>query len=89
MLSKCANPACSSTFLYLHEGRIFRLELNHPAVDRHSPPRRSFEYFWLCSECAPSLTVAFENQKVTVRPLPGPRPSRERPSPALDEDKVA
>lgn len=25
MLSKCANPECSESFRYLHEGRIFHL----------------------------------------------------------------
>ena len=26
MISKCANPACSSRFLYLHEGKLYRFE---------------------------------------------------------------
>jgi len=26
MISKCANPACSARFLYLHEGKLFRFE---------------------------------------------------------------
>ena len=26
MLSKCANPGCSASFLYLHQGKLFRLE---------------------------------------------------------------
>ena len=28
MLSKCANPGCSASFLYLHQGKLFRLETN-------------------------------------------------------------
>jgi hypothetical protein len=27
MLAKCANPACSATFHYLHEGKLFPVEL--------------------------------------------------------------
>jgi len=26
MVSKCANPNCSAPFLYLHQGKLFRLE---------------------------------------------------------------
>jgi len=26
MISKCANPACSNRFFYLHEGKLFSLE---------------------------------------------------------------
>ena len=26
MLSKCANPGCPASFLYLHEGKLFRLD---------------------------------------------------------------
>ena len=28
MLSKCANPECSAKFRYLHDGKVFRLELD-------------------------------------------------------------
>lgn len=27
MLAKCANPACSATFHYFHEGKLFPVEL--------------------------------------------------------------
>jgi hypothetical protein len=26
MLSKCANPGCPASFIYLHEGKLFRLD---------------------------------------------------------------
>ena len=65
MLSKCVNPACTASFRYLHEGKVFRLERNHND-DAHS---RSFEYFWLCAVCANLFTVVFEQEMVTVRPL--------------------
>ena len=42
MLSKCANPACSAHFLYLHEGRVFRIMrdalLAHYAKDEPAKP---------------------------------------------------
>ncbi len=27
MLSKCANPGCPAPFLYLHEGKLFRMDI--------------------------------------------------------------
>jgi hypothetical protein len=27
MLSKCANPKCSAAFRYLHDGKLFRMEV--------------------------------------------------------------
>ena len=32
MLSKCANPGCAATFLYLHQGKLFRLDTNVEVV---------------------------------------------------------
>jgi hypothetical protein len=29
MLSKCANPDCSAKFRYLHDGKVFRIDLDH------------------------------------------------------------
>ncbi len=39
MLSKCANPGCTATFLYLHQGKLFRLNVAHdiPASSTVSP----------------------------------------------------
>jgi hypothetical protein len=65
MLSKCANPACSKAFLYLHTGRLFLLEV---AKDPENPqsqttgrantlPVRRLEYFWLCAKCCEELTL--------------------------------
>ena len=47
MISKCANPGCSTRFLYLHSGKLFRFEREpredkeplmgfDPAVHKHS-----------------------------------------------------
>jgi hypothetical protein len=67
MVSKCANPNCSSTFLHLSDGKLFRVDtesrlLNHaefgadPAVRK---PARHIEFFWLCNNCARSMTLGF------------------------------
>lgn len=78
MLSKCANPVCSKTFLYLREGKLFRLEV--PVGDqtvsdgsvngKTSPnPRLRDEYFWLCDSCCPNFKVVRE-QGVGVKLIP-------------------
>ena len=68
MLSKCANPACLARFHYLHEGRIFKIEMSAPSSDRSDSRNRRLEYFWLCERCVQTLTVVLENGIVTTRP---------------------
>lgn len=77
MLSKCANPSCSTPFRYLREGRLYRIDVaNAGEVHSHGPflvngrkgPEK-IEHFWLCAECATSLTLSFEKDRgVTVVP---------------------
>jgi len=62
VLSKCANPDCSNHFLYLREGKLFRMEVSDPSQDttvrvevRKAVIRQ--EYFWLCADCARHMTV--------------------------------
>ncbi len=65
MISKCANPACSARFLYLHKGKLFRFEREaredtepllgfDPTVHKHS---RGVEFFWLCESCSVTMTL--------------------------------
>ena len=77
MLSKCANPSCSSQFLYLHRGKLFRMEVQTDAgvpdsvwvADLKKPPRR-LEYFWLCGDCSRTMTVVFESGVgIKTRPI--------------------
>ncbi len=64
MLAKCANPACSAKFLYLHEGRLFAIA-SKVDPQKRGPPRdpeyttrsSTLEYFWLCSSCCCAMTV--------------------------------
>jgi hypothetical protein len=66
MLSKCANPDCSTPFLYLREGKLFRIEVeakqdrirSGPAGSEKKPARR-IEYFWLCDSCSARMKVAY------------------------------
>jgi hypothetical protein len=77
MLSKCANPQCSASFRYLHDGKLFRMEVtanfavvNDPAQNAKKPPLRT-EFFWLCNTCSKQMTIIYNREVgVTTRPLP-------------------
>jgi len=77
MLSKCANPRCSTPFLYLREGKLYRWEQvpglkrsvasPNPAAKKHP---RKVEFFWLCSACAQEQTLVFKDGVgVTTQPI--------------------
>jgi hypothetical protein len=79
MLHKCANASCSNRLLRLSEGKLFQVEselFQVPAGEcRSSRPRRRVEHYWLCSECAPHWTLAFEKGRgMIVVPRPDNRP---------------
>jgi hypothetical protein len=69
MLSKCANPACAARFRYLHEGRIFNIEIAALPADHRSRLFPKIEHFWLCGQCAQFLKVAQDNGIVITRSL--------------------
>jgi len=78
MLSKCSNPDCPTLFRYLHDGKLFRIEVD--AVNEETgtfgidpeakKPVRRTEFFWLCRECSAEMTLDFEKGVgVKTRPL--------------------
>ena len=70
MLSKCSNPSCSASFLYLHSGKLFRLPRRKPRAE-NGPRRDTVEFFWLCQECATRYTLKADEQlEVRVVELP-------------------
>ncbi|MDR3763212.1 MAG: hypothetical protein P4M01_03870 [Acidobacteriota bacterium] len=70
MLAKCFNPQCSAQFHYLGKGRLFRIEFGRDDA-RYSRKEKPFEYFWLCGECASTMTVAQDcDGHVHVAPRP-------------------
>jgi hypothetical protein len=78
MVSKCANPGCSASFHYFHQGKLFRWETTNgadkgPAFGTdpgEKRPSRRVEFFWLCSDCASEMTLAYDQRMgVTTRPL--------------------
>ncbi|MBV9183719.1 MAG: hypothetical protein JO356_20630 [Acidobacteria bacterium] len=73
MVSKCANPACSTPFLYFHQGKLFRREsaAGIEAAEGNGKKRamRNIEFFWLCNDCADKMTLTFEEGVgIAVRP---------------------
>ena len=77
MLSKCANPTCSAHFLYLHEGKIFRIMRDtrtdgkaQTSVDPAMKKQARIEFFWLCESCSRIMTVRFvRDSGIIVQPL--------------------
>ncbi len=70
MLSKCANPACSTPFQYLREGKLFQIE-TEPSQDGGlhllgKKPGRRVEHFWLCGPCSTQMTLAFQRGKGVI-----------------------
>jgi hypothetical protein len=76
MLSKCASPGCAATFLYLHQGKLFRVDTSVEAVAgipeaATKKPSRRVEFFWLCDQCAAEVTLGYKRGTgITVVPLP-------------------
>lgn len=69
MLSKCANPACSNAFRYLHEGKLFLIESGagptggkSEAALQNTGRSRAIDYVWLCSSCCREMTVYIDDK---------------------------
>ncbi|MFI5113004.1 MAG: hypothetical protein ACHP9S_09275 [Terriglobales bacterium] len=79
MLSKCANPVCTTPFHYLRDGKLFQIDTSLGGPQMVGPllvaePKRPhrIEFFWLCAECSSTMTLAFQRGKgVVTVPLPG------------------
>ena len=79
MLSKCANPICNARFRYLHDGRLFKVDMpgrSAPQLVGKKPPRQ-VEHFWLCEDCAAQMTLAVGSSgEVITVPLAKPNVRR-------------
>ena len=81
MLDKCLNPECSEPFLYLRVGRLFRFE-RRPRSGVDAPEaavlgRTSWEFFWLCENCANHYTLVMQPDgtiEMAARPSKKPLP---------------
>jgi hypothetical protein len=70
MLSKCANPACSTPFRYLRDGKLFEIDITSTdtTADAKKSSRR-IEFFWLCGDCSTELTLVKDHEQ-GVRTVP-------------------
>lgn len=59
MVSKCANPRCSTPFRTLKKGRLIVLHLRQPGLKGTFAEAdvKDFEPFWLCEECCDRFTL--------------------------------
>ncbi len=60
MVASCANPLCKAKFRYLHDGKLFFLQLGIVAGSdaEWTTATRPAQYFWLCSTCCRSFRLA-------------------------------
>jgi hypothetical protein len=72
LLHKCANPVCGVQFLYLRGGRLFEVEIRYrdwPSRERSGMQcdrKGHLERFWLCDNCAVSVTLRFDRRRGLV-----------------------
>jgi hypothetical protein len=64
MLTKCANPACTTSLHYLREGKILMYRFGRQTESGRS----SVEHFWLCGLCSQSCDFAPNSGTVSVIP---------------------
>jgi hypothetical protein len=66
MIAKCASPDCSNAFRYLHEGKLFLIELNAGRSNSRSKMAsgkfRAMDYVWLCASCCRDMTVCIDHE---------------------------
>jgi len=65
VLAKCVNPVCSNQFRFLHQGKLFEVEIQYimsQAASEHrglGNAKGHVERYWLCNRCAQSVTLRF------------------------------
>jgi len=69
MLSKCANPSCSTPLIYLREGKIFVVEHGPQPRVQQGPmlvTGTHLEHFWLCGPCSVEMTIIYDQNKGVI-----------------------
>lgn len=68
MLSKCANHVCSNQFRYLHQGKLFEVEVQFSGRFQPNDSREpaggtaQIERWWLCDQCMRYITLRFDRR---------------------------
>jgi hypothetical protein len=72
VLNKCANPVCSAQFRYLHQGKLFEVEVQYAesltsdGQTKTGKGKGHAERCWLCDECAAHITLRFDSRRGVV-----------------------
>jgi hypothetical protein len=72
VLQKCANPACGAPFRYLHQGRLFEVEMQFApdplggSQARLSNGKGRVERCWLCEGCARQGTLRLDRTRGVI-----------------------
>lgn len=72
MLHKCANPVCCAQFRYLHQGKLFEVEIQYFESPSGNGRGKLFnrkgevERCWLCDKCATRVALRLDPQHGVV-----------------------
>ena len=67
MLHKCANPACCAQFRYLHQGKLFEVEIQYvESIASNGHGKGHVERCWLCDNCAEHISLRFDRRRGLV-----------------------
>ena len=70
MLRKCANPVCYVPFRYLHQGKLFEVEIQYRECPcgkgTSSNGKRYVERYWLCDQCATHIALQADSRRGVV-----------------------
>lgn len=70
MLRKCANPVCYVPFRYLHQGKLFEVEIQYRECpfgkSTSSNGKRYVDRYWLCDQCATHFALQFDPRRGVV-----------------------
>lgn len=75
--SKCANPACLTSFEWQLHGKFYRFyrdpvpENGYSSSPNPTSGQRDVEHFWLCERCSLDFTLAYEQDHGIVLRLRG------------------
>jgi len=75
-LGKCANPECKAEFKRLGTGKIYTLPVTEPQA-WGLPANVKQKVVWLCSKCAMTRQVEFDQEHCQVLIVRRQRPQRE------------
>lgn len=72
VLQKCANPGCRAQFRYLHQGKLFEVEMQYfdsPSGDNRGKlgsGKAQIERCWLCDHCAAYIVLRFDRRRGVI-----------------------